>query len=120
MRTDRGQASSELVLALPLVLLLVAMAVQAGALVRDRVRLGHATREAARTAMVSSAAEAAAHAAAAAELDPERLEVTVGGGRLPGDRLVVTARYRVVTDVALIGRLLPDLVVEERLVTRRE
>lgn len=107
-------------LALPLVLVLVAVAVQAGALVRDRVRLGHAAREAARTAMVASAGEAAAHGVTAAQLDPDRLEVTVRGGRLPGDRIVVTARYRIATDVALVGRLLPDVVVEERLVTRRE
>jgi hypothetical protein len=93
--------------------------VQAGVLVRDRVRLGHAAREAARTAMVGSAG-AAADAAAATGLDADRLAVRVEGGGLPGDRVVVTVRYRAPTDVAVIGRLLPEVVIEERLVTRRE
>jgi len=119
-RRERGQASLELVLVLPLVITLVSVCVQAGVLVRDRVRLGHAAREAARSAMVGGGVGAAAAAAASARLEPDRLEVRVEGGSLPGDRLVVTVRYRAPTDVVIVGQLLPDVVIEERLVTRRE
>ena len=117
---DRAQATVEVVLVLPFVVLVVAAVLQVSVIVRDRIRLGHAAREAARTAMVDEASAVVEHARASTALDPTRLTVTVEGGDAPGDRLVVTVRYRMPTDVAMVGPLLPDVTIEERLVTRRE
>lgn len=105
---------------LPFVVLLVACVVQVAVLVRDRVRLVHVAREAARSAMVEPDDVAVAHARAVTDLDPDRLVITVDGGDDPGDRVVVTVRYRAPTDVAVIGALVPEVTMEERLVTRRE
>lgn len=117
---DGGQATVEVVLVLPFVVLVVAAVLQVAVVVRDRIRLGHVAREAARTAMVDDATTAGEHARTSTALDPTRLTVSVQGGDAPGDRLVVTVRYRMPTDVALVGPLLPDVTMEERLVTRRE
>jgi hypothetical protein len=117
---ERAQATVEVVLVLPFVVLVVAAVLQVSVVVRDRIRLGHVAREAARTAMVDEASAAVEHARSSTDLDPTRLTVTVQGGDDPGDRLVVTVRYRMRTDVAMVGPLLPDVTIEERLVTRRE
>ena len=50
--TERGQATVELALCLPIVIFLVAALVQVGIIVSDQARLWHAAREAARVAVV--------------------------------------------------------------------
>ena len=57
-RGDGGQASVELALVLPLVVLLLLAVVQLGLLVRDQILVVHAAREAAREAAVDPAADA--------------------------------------------------------------
>ncbi len=117
---ERGQATVEVVLVLPFVVLVVSAVLQVTVIVRDTIRLGHVAREAARSAMVDDPTTAGEHARASTALDPSRLTVDVQGGDAPGDRLVVTVRYRMPTDVAVVGVLLPEVTIEERLVTRRE
>jgi Flp pilus assembly protein TadG len=54
-RRERGQATVELALILPVVALILAALVQTGMVVVDHVRLWHAAREAARAAVVDAA-----------------------------------------------------------------
>ena len=110
-RGDRGQATVELALVLPLVAVLVLLVLQAGLVVRDHVLVQHAAREAARAASVADAdrSTAATRAAArAADLDAGRLRVssTVSDG---GERVAVHVDYRSATEVPLVGLLLPDV-----------
>lgn len=118
---DTGQASVELALLLPLVLLLVLAVVQVGLVARDVVLVSHAAREAARAAATEAdpgAAEAAARAAAG--LDGERLEVAVTGRGGAGSRVRVDVSYRIPTDVPLAGALVGDLRVTRRVSMRVE
>jgi hypothetical protein len=126
---ERGQSTVELALALPLVALVLLLVVQVGLVIRDEVLVTHAAREAVRVAAVSRDGDAPARAAArAGPLLPQRLRVEV---RLPlagqpqapdGSTKVVEVRvhYRSVTDVPLVGLLLPDLDLEARSVMRDE
>ena len=105
---DRGQATVELALALPMVCLLLLDMVQVAVIGRDQLAVQLAAREAARAAAVSAqpvgAGIAAAHRAVA--LRPLDVLISEGDG-------IVTAivRFTDHTDVALIGALLPDVVL---------
>jgi Flp pilus assembly protein TadG len=106
---DRGQASVELALLLPLLVLLLLVILQVGLLGRDVVLVTHASREAARAAATDADPGAAATAArSAGGLDPTRLAVTVRGRGGTGSRVRVIVTYRAATDVPLIGRLVGD------------
>jgi hypothetical protein len=105
-RGGRGQATVELALALPVVVVLLLGMLQVALVGRDQLAIELAAREAARAAAVS------ANPAAAARLSAERvttlrpLQVAVSGG---SDTVTVTVRYTTVTDVAMIGRLIGDV-----------
>jgi Flp pilus assembly protein TadG len=108
-RPERGQATVELALLLPLLVLLLLVILQIGLVGRDVVLVTHASREAARAAAIDPDPGAALEAArAAGGLDPERMTVQVGGRRDTGSRVEVTVTYRAATDVPLIGGLLGD------------
>ncbi len=86
-RAERGQATVELALVLPLVALLLLAMVQVGLVVRDQVLLTHAAREAAREAAVDPSPHAARRAVlAGAPLATDRLQVQLSrpgtGGRV--------------------------------------
>jgi len=107
---EGGQASVELVLALPVLLFLLLGVVQVGLVVRDQVLLVHAAREAVREAAVASDPDAGRRGAlAGARLDPERLTVTVEGRGRPGSRVTARLTYRSPTDVPLVGVLVGDV-----------
>ena len=107
--TDRGQATVELALLLPVVVLLLLAVLQLGRVARDVVLVTHAAREAARAAAVDDRPDAPREAAAASGgLDPDRLEVQVTGGAEPGDRVRVQVRYRIPTSVPIVGALIAD------------
>jgi Flp pilus assembly protein TadG len=109
---DRGQATVELALLLPVVVLLALALLQLGIVARDVVLVTHASREAARAAAVDPDPEAAREAAAASSgLDPDRLDVTVTGREGPGSRVRVAVVYRVATSVPLVGALVSDATV---------
>lgn len=121
-RASGGQATVELVLVLPVLAVACLAVAQIAAVARRGVLVAHAAREAARAATVE-ADDAAAHdaavaaAARAAGLAPERLEVVVSRD----DTVVeVVVRYRDPTDVAVVGRLVGPVTLQERVTMRRE
>lgn len=109
---EQGQSTVELALALPVVVLLLLALLQVALVGRDVVLVAHAAREGARAAATDpdhGAARAAAEASAG--LDADRMEVEVGDRGDPGSRIRVVVRYRVRTDVPIVGRLLGDRTV---------
>ena len=111
-RRERGQATVEAALVLPLIVLLLLAVVQVGLLVRAEVLVTHAAREAARAAAVDHDPNAAARAAElATTLDAHRLSVRVEGRDGPGSRVRVDVTYTAPTDVPLIGSLLGDVTL---------
>jgi Flp pilus assembly protein TadG len=109
LRAERAQASVELALLLPVVVLLLLAALQVGLLARDVVLVTHAAREAARAAAVDADPAAASRAAAGSSgLPAGRLQVSVTGRAEAGSRVTVTVTYRAPTDVPLVGALIGD------------
>lgn len=113
-RGDRGQATVELALVLPLVAVLLLLVLQVGLVVRDRVLVTHAAREAARAAAVADhdrPAAAVRGAARASDLAADQLHVTATPAE-GGDAVEVHVVYRSTTEVPLVGLLVPDLDLE--------
>ena len=107
-RDGWGQSTVEFVLVLPCFALLLLTIVQVGLLVRTRVLVTHAAREAARAAAVGgSDLDVRVAALAAADLDPHRLSVAV---HRAGGRATVELQYVDPTDVPLVGPLVGDAV----------
>lgn len=115
--SDRGQATVELALAMPLVVLLGLVLIQAVLVGRDQVAVIHAAREAVRAASVDPD-PAAPREAAGAVLSGATVES--GDRPPPGRRVAVTVLYRSPTDLPLVGPLLPDPVLSARAVMRVE
>ena len=116
--SQSGQSTVELVLVAPFLALMLLTVVQVGLLVRTRLLVTHAAREAVRVAAVGVGdGEVRAAAAAAADLDPARLRVSV---RRTGGRATVELRYTEVTDVPLVGSLVGDAVFEASTTMRLE
>lgn len=108
-RGDGGQASVELALVLPLVMILLLAVVQLGLVVRDQILVVHAAREAVREAAVDPAADAPRRAAlASSTLDDGRLTVTTTGRGAVGSRVRVEVAYKAATRVPLLGAALGD------------
>ncbi|MBC8365077.1 MAG: pilus assembly protein [Actinobacteria bacterium] len=115
---ERGQATVELVLVVPVLVILALFLVQVGFVVRSLVLVHHAAREGVRVAAVGG--------------DPGRIrEAVVGssgllpgatevGRRIDGDLVTVTVTYRDPTDVPLVGALLPEVPVSAFATMRRE
>ena len=115
---DRGQATVELALLLPVVVVLTLAIVQVALVGRTQILVVHAARAAGRAAAVDPSPEGVYRAARdAADLDPERLAVTV---EELGEVVSVTVRYRSPTDVVGVGAMVGDVVVEGRARFRRE
>jgi Flp pilus assembly protein TadG len=114
---DRGQATVEFAIALPVVALLVLGIVQVVVVVRDQLAVELAAREAARAASVAAAPAAAAARAAheAVALRPLAVDTRVAAGRV-----TVTVRSDSATDVALIGGFVGDVTVEAVVTMSRE
>jgi hypothetical protein len=106
---ERGQATVELALALPLICLMVLVVVQAGLVVRDQVLLVHAAREGARVAAIDGDhARALAAAGDATALQPERLS---GSVTRHGDLITVELRYRSPIVVPVLRRARTDVTL---------
>lgn len=110
----------ELALVMPVVVLLILVLVQVGALVRDQILVVHAAREAAREAAVDPAPGAARQAARDSSGLGTRLEIVVHDRGGPGSRARVTARYRAPTNVPIVGRALGDVTLEASATMRVE
>jgi Flp pilus assembly protein TadG len=116
--TQLGQATVELALIMPLLILLILAIVQIGVLVHTRVLVTHAAREAVREAAVGASGSAVAAAAAASgPLAADRLAVSVS---TTGGRVEVGVHYDAPTDVFLVGPLLRDVGFDASATMRRE
>jgi Flp pilus assembly protein TadG len=104
---DRGQATLELALALPILMLFLLAGVQLAIIVRAQLAVVHAAREGARAAAVSSDPVGAAQAAARSEVSGA-LDI---GTATSGDRVLVTVGTTVRTDVPIVGALIGDVTV---------
>jgi hypothetical protein len=113
-RTERGQATAELALVLPVLVLVAIAIIQVGLVVRDYVAVVHAAREAARAASVDGDPDGAAHRV----LPGAR--VHVGPRPDVGEPIEVEIEYRSVTDLPLVGALFPDPVLHHSSTMRVE
>ncbi len=108
-RVARGQATVEVALALPVLAVACLLVLQLALVARAQLLVNHAAREAARAVAVDGRAGAATRAARSSPgLDRGRLRVVTSARGAPGTTVRATIRYRVRTDVALVGPLLGD------------
>jgi Flp pilus assembly protein TadG len=124
---EGGQATVELALVLPLVILFALAVIQVGVLVHDQLLVAAAAREAVRAAAVTgSDGDAGGSARAAAgtvgHLDGGRLGVAVSRDPGAGGQPVVRVRatYAAATVVPVVGALLPDVTLSAEAVMRSE
>ena len=106
-RGDGGKATVELAIALPIVLMVLLVIVQAGLVIRTQLLVTHAAREGARVAAVGEDPMAAA--VASSDLDPSRMRIDRSGGSAPGEMVTVTITYQAPTNVPLVGQLVDDV-----------
>jgi Flp pilus assembly protein TadG len=107
-RADRGQATVELALSLPLLFVFLLGIVQLVVVVRDQLAVQLAAREAARAAAVAASSGGSADAAASRAVGLRPLDVAT---TTSATSVTVTVSHITHTDVPLIGALLPDVVV---------
>lgn len=113
MKREQGQATVELALLLPFLVGLALTVVQVGLVLRDRVALTHVTRVAARAATVDPSEANVRRAAAGAGLDARRMSVRV---QRRGRLVSVEVKYRSPTDAPMVGVVVGDVGLSERLV----
>jgi hypothetical protein len=116
-RDADGQATVELALLLPVIVMLVLLVVQMLVIGRAYVLTIHAAREAARAESVDPTGRDAA-AAVARALPGARVDL-VRRARV-GDPVEAIVMYTVHTDVPLIGPLLPDVHLHAAVTMRSE
>ena len=107
---ERGSASVEFAVVLPLALIAMLLVVQVALVVAEQLVVQHAAREGAREAAVwNDDARARDAAIRAGALDADRAEVDVSPAERPvGSSVRVTVRYRVPLVVPYVGRFLPS------------
>jgi TadE-like protein len=113
-RGERGQATVEFALLLPVLVLAAVAILQVALVVRDYVAVVHAAREAARAASVDSDPRAAVQRVL------HGASVRVGPRPAVGEPIEVDVEYRSVTDLPLVGPLFPDPVLRSHAVMRVE
>lgn len=111
---QRGQATVELALLLPLVLMVLLVVLQVGVLARDRLAVVHATRAAARAVIVDPSPEAAARSLRAQGGAAARGRVVVSGALRPGGLATVTVTMSA-TPVPVVGHVVAGVTLQERL-----
>ena len=114
---ERGQATVEFALILPMVVFLLLAILQTALIVRDYVGVVHAAREAARAASVDRDPDAAT---TAARRVLRGANVDVGSRPAIGGPIRVEVRYVSHTDLPLVGLLFPDPVLHATAVMRTE
>ena len=103
---DSGQATVELALALPLLMLLLLAWVQLAVVIRDQLAVISAAREGARAAAVSTDQAGDGSAAARQTVSLQGMQVSVSSD---GVSVTVVVTHRTHTDIPLVGLLLPDI-----------
>lgn len=120
-RDQRGQATVELALLLPLVAVLLLGLVQVAVVARDQVLVVHAAREAARAAAVDPDVDAARRAAEqAGPLAADRMRVDVSGRGDVGSRVRVDVSYTEPIRLPLLGAALGDVTLTSSATMRVE
>jgi Flp pilus assembly protein TadG len=119
---ERGSATVEFALVLPLVLLMALALVQVGLLVKDQVVVEEAARAGARQATVTTDDQQARDAAVAAavSLDAGELDVSVDREGGAGSAVTVTVVYHAGIDIPLVSWLFPDSVDISGVATMRQ
>jgi hypothetical protein len=108
---ERGSATLELALVLPLTLLMALALVQVGLIARDSAVVALAAREGSREAAVSTDDESVRDAALrSGDLPDERTEVIVERSGTAGDPVTVRVHYRAPLVVPFVEWLFPDEV----------
>lgn len=106
---DRGQATVEFAIALPLVVVLVLGVIQIVVVTSDQLAIELAAREAARAAVVAASPAVAADRAARAVTQLRPLSVSTISSE---GHITVHVGHRNDTDVALIGIAMPGVDLE--------
>ncbi len=119
---DEGQATVELALVLPFVVVLLLAVVQVGLIVRAQLRVEHAAHEGARAAAVAEDPIAAGRRVALAAVDdPERAEVIVTSEQVGGGAAVrVSVTLRLTGTLPLIGSVVDGRTVQASAALRVE
>ncbi|MDE0652661.1 MAG: pilus assembly protein [bacterium] len=119
-QAQQGQATVELALLMPLLMVVALFLAQLALAARDQIMVTHSAREAARAVAVSNDAGVARTAAlAASRLDPQRLRVHVE--EPPGTaNVAVRLDYRSPVRFAPLGIVLDDLVLSGEAIMRSE
>ena len=111
---ERGQATVELALGLPVVLLLLLALAQVVVVVHGQIMVVHAAREGARAAAVAADAVGEGRRAVIAALGGPGAGSTTIAVVDTGERVDVTVTRRVPTDIPLIGAFVGDVTVVGR------
>lgn len=120
-RSDRGQATVELALLLPLVALVMVGVIQMALVARDHNLVAHAAREAVRAAAVEDDPAAPRLAAErSGPLAPGRLDVRVSDRGGPGSSVTAVVTYDSPVRVPFLGALVDDVRLEARATMRVE
>jgi len=114
---ERGQATVEFALMLPLVVLMILAVLQTALVVRDYVGVVHAAREAVRAVSVDRDPGAAA---TAARRVLAHANVSVGPRPAVGGPIRVEVRFVSHTDLPMVGLLFPDPELHATAVMRTE
>lgn len=115
--SDRGQATVEMALVLPLVALFALGVAQVAVVAAHQLAVLHAARDAARAASVDTDAAGAADRAAHRATTLRPLSISTAA---TDDVVTVMVSHRAATDVPLIGPLLPDVEVSARVTMARD
>jgi Flp pilus assembly protein TadG len=109
---ERGSASVEFVLVLPLVLLMCLALLQVGLLVKDQLVVQGAARAGAREGAVSidDAEVRQAVVDAAVDIDPTLVDIQVAREGGAGSPVTVTVTYHAPVVVPLVSWLFPDTI----------
>lgn len=116
-RSDRGQATVELALVLPVLVLLLIALVQTALVARDQLLVQDAARAAVREVSVGADD---GRVVDAARRTLGGVEVEVHRGSAVGDPVEVTVRYAEHTNLPLVGSLFPDLLLQATASMRAE
>lgn len=115
--TDGGQSTVEFALLTPLLVFAVMALLQVALVVRSQLAVEHAAREAVRVASVDP--DVGAARAAGRRVLPEA-RVAVGARPRVGEPITVQVSFHLVTDLPLVGALVPDPDLRARAVMRVE
>ena len=116
-RGDRGQATVELALVLPVLIVFLLLLVQVALVARDQLLVQDAARAAAREASVGADA---GRVRDAARRTLGGVEVRVQRGDRVGDPVIVTATYVEHMKLPLLDPLVPDLTLHATATMRAE